>query len=591
MSLSWLIIAAVLWPAAMFCSSAVHGLSTLDESSEPSGAAMIMKIAERLDGIDSALQKRLLLQELDRILEFEDKSERAAALRELYDALSEGEVQAAPEETANTHERDVQLLNFIYQQIVLLKDAPIYEIDYQSVLTSMQEDLVLADLSAESMILVDHLRQICVQAASTVSDMNFIRNQSESAREDLAVESGIKAGINVGRVLAGDISGLAFLAKDAYSGYSGLNNLSEDERRKIQVQQDRFEAAFDDLLLKCNLRRSLLERVSGIDQDAFITPSMWRSLGDAVLKQEDETPVAYRTVEQLLQKSPDFLEAQLVLGQLERRRGNVERARSLLTPLSKLTRPLYRRDGLAYRACIELCRNSSDENDHQAGVKHANEALQILPGDYRAVVYRGWHNYKLGNLAEAESDISSVVDVVPEFAYYKFLLAEIQLMKMESGQADLVQVRDSIQRAIIDGGRVRFYMEQRPDVHPLLVKYLSRTKIQEEMRPKIDVVYRPDWLLDELEVINRMSFDLTNVELSMKVFRNNAVEGEARKQVGRWGPGESIEFTDLVSVPEEAWFDVELVITADQLIRQYKMRTRREPTGEWAEQTWSCLAL
>ncbi|MBG80154.1 MAG: hypothetical protein CMJ39_05520 [Phycisphaerae bacterium] len=132
MSLSWLIIAAVLWPAAMFCSSAVHGLSTLDESSEPSGAAMIMKIAERLDGIDSALQKRLLLQELDRILEIEDKSKRAAALQELYDALPEGEAQAAPEETVNTYERDVQLLNFIYQQVVLLRDAPIYEIDYQS---------------------------------------------------------------------------------------------------------------------------------------------------------------------------------------------------------------------------------------------------------------------------------------------------------------------------------------------------------------------------------------------------------------------------------------------------------------------------
>ncbi len=221
---------------------------------------------------------------------------------------------------------------------------------------------------------------------------------------------------------------------DAIKVYDGILDEQSDYARARYKLAEIYLGRKD--LEKVNEQLEILLSVNDTDAEALM-------LRARVKLQENNAEEAVKDLEEVLKKQPSLQSALFYMSQARLALGQVDQARSFINDLERF-HPKYRRTGLLKIQAAFL------GNEPEVALQESNKLIKRISRAFatdaynaqeleglriRGITARGIAQLRLGNLAEAEADLSKVANLSPNSAGAKINLARIYVAKNDTARA------------------------------------------------------------------------------------------------------------------------------------------------------------
>lgn len=335
--------------------------------------------------------------------------------------------KASPRNTDSvTAEKDVELINLLTQYACILQDLE--GRGYVAVRRELSDNVNLAGLGPEDMMLLRQLVMVCNEVERTVQSAGYIE-------EDVAKETKALYLQNLGAYGASSImSGNPLpLLQAAAAIVKGRYELSKERDRKLGIEIQNHRGRLANYLFELGVRRSTLKERAGVGEALFLGKEAYAQLQSALT--EDDLRKRAELLTQCVAGCPASREALYCLAAVSHAVGEVTEAERYLRELTERKSLLLYRDGLRATAYDQLADYAMRRGEYSNTLALATSALECDPQTAGAYNHLALASLKLGGKVMAYKTVARALNLDPMNGAYLWTAAQVAAELGEQDQA------------------------------------------------------------------------------------------------------------------------------------------------------------
>ena len=322
--------------------------------------------------------------------------------------------------------KDIELINLLTQYACILQDLE--GRGYVAVRRELSDNVNLAGLGPEDMMLLRQLVMVCNEVERTVQSAGYIE-------EDVAKETKALYLQNLGAYGASSImSGNPLpLLQAAAAIVKGRYELSKERDRKLGIEIQNHRGRLANYLFELGVRRSTLKERAGVGEALFLGKEAYAQLQSALT--EDDLRKRAELLTQCVAGCPASREALYCLAAVSHAVGEVTEAERYLRELTERRSLLLYRDGLRATAYDQLADYAMRRGEYSNTLALATSALECDPQTAGAYNHLALASLKLGDKVMAYKTVARALNLDPMNGAYLWTAAQVAAELGEQDQA------------------------------------------------------------------------------------------------------------------------------------------------------------